>query len=166
MRLWPQLCSTGCYSSANWYSFTEKAIECKTDKQFSENRWNKQKKMAYFYARITAVLFPKLLHCCSRNDCISFCRNHCIFVSCLQSFKQFRIFKNNWLRITRCYTERPAGDAGSSFPALLSQIPAVRSAYTRAVKPKREFCEIRITFVLWTTLEALRTGIFLGYDNF
>ena len=53
--------------------------------------------------------------------------------SFFQYFKQLRIFKNNGQRITRCYTERPAGDAGSSFMALLSQIPAVRSAYTRAV---------------------------------
>ena len=52
--------------------------------------------MAYFYARITAVLFPKLLHCCSQNDCISFCRNHCIFVSCLQQVKLYRVYCGQW----------------------------------------------------------------------
>ncbi len=29
------------------------------------------------------IFTPGSLQYCSQNDCISFCRNHCIFVSCL-----------------------------------------------------------------------------------
>lgn len=52
-------------------------------------------------------------------------------------FKQFRILNNNGQRIIQWRnTYQPAGDVCFSFTALLSQIPAVRSAYTRAVSAR------------------------------